>query len=179
MKAGLLSFFIFLWISSPCFAQLTISGECQVYPTGIIPGLQLEHQLGDKESIGLRIGYNWFRHRDLVHEDERGDGYGCSIGYKRYFEERQKGVFVGLRNDFWWNKVDWKDGIGTAEEELGFTSITVLQPTIQLGYTFRTTSDFVISPTIALGFEWNVKTIGAPTGQGAIVLAGLSFGKNL
>lgn len=167
-----------IWSLSPCSAQLSLSGEFQVYPTGLIPGIKIEHGLSAHESIGLRIGYNWFRHRDLgVHEDERGDGFGCTIGYKRYIKEMHKGLFVGIRSDLWWNEVDWKDGLGGADEESGLTRITVVQPTVELGYAFRTASDFVVSPAIALGFEWNVKTNGAPTGEGAIVLLGISIGK--
>jgi len=59
----------------------------------------------------------------------------------------------------------------------GQTSITVLQPTANIGYTIITSSTFVIRPTLGFGWEWNVRTEGEPTGQGAIALIGVSVGK--
>ena len=148
-----------------------LSFEFQAYPTGLIPGIRFETGLSDQSSILFRLGYNWIRHRDLgVHEDERGDGFGFTIGYKKYFSPERSGWGLALKNDVWWNSIDWTDpGIS------GQTDITVLQPTLELSYVMGKNVLFV--PSIAFGYEWNVKTEGEPTGEGAILLIGFQFGK--
>ncbi len=88
--------------------------EIQAYPTGIIPGLRLEKGFAEKHAIHIRAGYNWIRHRDLgVHEDERGDGYGFTLGYKRYFSNDFQGWFLVIRNDICINILYCKDNIDT------------------------------------------------------------------
>ncbi len=159
--------------------SLDYSVELQAYPTGLIPGVKLDKTIGDQSSVLFRLGYNWFRHRDLgVHDDERGGGFGGTLGYRRYFKNGHRGWSVALKNDIWWNKVDWSD-IGPLDTVTGETSITVLQPTMELGFTILKNSSLIITPTFAFGFEWNVRTKGAPTGEGAIILAGISIGKRL
>ena len=65
---------------------------------------QIEKAFKENYAFHLRLGYNWIRHQDFgEHEDERGDGYGFTLGYKRYFKEGHKGFFIGARNDFWFN----------------------------------------------------------------------------
>ena len=147
--------------------------EFQAYPTGLIPGIRIEKSLGAKSAAQLRLGYNWIRHRDLgEHDDERGDGYGFSLGYKRYFRNNHDGFSLGLKNDVWWNTINWTDEPASS----GTTDITVLQPTLELAYSLIK-SDIVFSPSLAFGFEWNVCTEGEPTGEGAILLVGVLIGK--
>jgi len=59
----------------------------------------------------------------------------------------------------------------------GHTSITVIQPTVELGYLFILGKSLHMTPSIAFGWEWNAKTDGEPTGEGAILLLGISVGK--
>lgn len=75
--------------------------------------------------------------------------------------------------------MDWKDRIGEIDEIQGKSQITVLQPTIEFGISLQTESGLIVSPALGLGFEWNVKTRGQPTGEGAIILFGVSIGKIL
>ena len=147
--------------------------EFQAYPTGLIPGIYFEHAIGDKSDIYARLGYNWIRHRDLgKHDDERGDGFGFSIGYKRFLSNSAKTKWrIGIKNDIWWNSIDWTDGIDS-----GNTQITVVQPTLELGYVWQKNNLF-ISPTLAFGYEVNVRTEGSPTGEGAILLLGFQVGR--
>ncbi len=56
------------------------------------------------------------------------------------------------------------------------SNITVIQPTIELGYLIKKEFSH-ITPTIAFGYEWNVKTNGEPTGEGAILLLRIQIGK--
>lgn len=159
-------------------SHFDVSFEFQAYPTGLIPGIRLEKSLNNNSSAHLRLGYNWIRHRDLgQHDDERGDGYGFSIGYKRYLSEDKKGFSLCIKNDFWWNSIDWKDESDTSGQvDLGTSEITVIQPTLELGYTILTKS-LIFTPSLAFGFEWNVRTVGEPTGEGAILLVGFQLGK--
>ncbi len=174
-------FFIVLLILAYCKidAQNTkdVSLELQVYPTGVIPGLRYETSISEQSSLSFRIGYNIVRHRDLgVHQDERGGGIGGSLGFRKYFKPEFKGWSISLKTDVWFNKIDWYD-IGRTDERIeGETSITVLQPTAALGYTF-VNSSFSITPTLSFGYEWNVKTVGEPTGQGSIILIGVQLGR--
>lgn len=157
---------------------LDLSFEFQAYPTGLIPGIQIEKGFGEKDALHLRLGYQYIRHGDFgVHEDERGDGYGFSLGYKHYLKENFTGWFWGLRNDLWWNTLDWKDNIGTSNEIGGTTEIVVVQPTAMAGYLFELGETGFFTPSIAFGFEVNVQTEGEETGQGAILLLGFEIGK--
>lgn len=175
----ILAFIIISFLAFEVQAQSTkdLSVELQVYPTGVIPGLRYESSLTEQSSLSFRLGYNIVRHRDLgVHDDERGGGFGGSIGYRKYFKPGFKGWSWSLKTDVWFNEIDWYD-IGPLDDRIeGETSITVLQPTAELGYTFVNNS-FSVTPTLSFGFEWNVRTVGEPTGQGSIILLGVQVGR--
>ncbi len=173
-------FFLLLLLGWSIYAtgQTSIGVEFQAYPTGFIPGIHVEYAVGTKSSFQGRIGYNVVRHRDLgVHEDERGGGFGGTLGYRYYFNPERKGWLLGARCDIWGNEVDWKDEIGQVNEVSGTTNVTVLQPTAELGYVIPLKNNFIVLPTISLGAEINVKTEGAEVGQGAILLLGATLAK--
>ncbi len=175
----LLSFcFIFLNAQSEEASNpLDVSFEFQAYPTGLIPGLRIEKGFADKHAVHLRIGYQWIRHRDLgEHDDERGTGYGFTLGYRKYFGEGFKGFSLSSRCDLWFNELDWKDDTPAGEVN-GTSKITVVQPTIEAGYTFEFGNQMIFTPTAAFGYEVNVKTDGADVGEGAILLIGFEIGK--
>ena len=159
-------------------AFIDVEAELQAYPTGLIPGVRISFPLGTKSTFHLRGGYNIVRHEDQgVHEDERGGGGGFSLGLDRFLKTTDTGFFVGLRSDLWFNEIDWKDNIGTAEELRGTSRVTVLQPTAELGYLWSFDHGrLLLTPSIAFGYEINIKTEGAPTGEGAILLVGLRLG---
>ncbi len=156
--------------------------ETQAYPTGIIPGIRLEY-VRQHHNINLRLGYQLINHRDLgVHESEKGSGLGFTVGY-RYHSSRfdPANWFLGVRNDIWFNELDWKDNIGQVDgmgqslEVSGTSNIVVVQPTIEAGYTFYLGTHFFLSPSLSFGYEVNVRTEGAEVGQGAILLLGVSL----
>jgi hypothetical protein len=157
---------------------LDVDFEFQVYPTGLIPGLRIEKGFAAKNAVHLRLGYQIIDHRDLgVQDDETGTGYGFTLGYKRYFKEGFKGWHLGVRNDIWFNQIDWKSNPDTPNEITGTTDIVVVQPTAELGYLWKLSEDWIISPSLAFGWEVNVQTEGEETGQGSILLFGLNIGK--
>jgi len=155
-----------------------LSAELQIYPTGIIPGISYDHHIGASSALTFRLGANIFDHRDLgVQDEEEGSGFGGSVGYRKYFSDSRASWNWGIRTDVWFSDVEWAN-VGTqGGSEIGETSITVIQPTASLGYTFLTDGGFFISPAISFGFEWNVRTVGEPTGEGSIILIGIQAGK--
>jgi hypothetical protein len=170
---------MFLIVSGTISSQNSMLGlDFQVYPTGILPGIQFETFFRGQNSITTKLGVNVVRHRDLgIHEDERGSGAGGTVGYKYYFAENRTGWFSSLRIDLWWNQIDWKDQIGTSSEVGGASDITVFQPTLMGGHRWKWSS-FYLDAHISFGYEVNVKTEGAKVGEGPILLIGLtgSFG---
>ncbi|NNC95651.1 MAG: hypothetical protein HKN92_08820 [Chitinophagales bacterium] len=166
--------------------------EVQAYPTGIILGTRFEKGITLKDAIHIRIGYNLINHRDLgEHDEEKGGGAGLTIGYRHYFKPAMHGFLIGARSDFWFSSIDWKDETDLGEVS-GTTEITVIQPTLEIGYTFLLSNDYwVITPSLAFGYEINVKSDppssysdievadwnsnnGENVGEGAIILLGIS-----
>lgn len=157
--------------------------EEQVYPTGLVSGARITFRLAKHSAIHLRLGHNLIRHRDLgVQDDERGYGWGGSIGYGYYFSSGHRGWWLGLRSDIWRSQVRWislKDQ--GAESVQGTTRILVLQPTVESGYLWvlGVKQRLILAGTISLGREINVITEGRSVGEGAILLLGIQFGIRL
>lgn len=155
--------------------------EFQAYPTGLIPGLRADYQFQRQHSLHIRAGYNWIRHgSNGVQDDERGDGFGGTLGYRYYFRGNWTRWFIGARSDVWRNSLAWQDRAndGTVLNQ-GTSKITVLQPTAEAGYRFPLgTHAWFFAPSAALGVEINIKTTGAQVGEGLIVLLGFSLGRN-
>ncbi len=148
--------------------------ELQVYPTGIIPGIRAERSVNHHDVASMRVGYQIIDHKDFgVHGSEKGSGFGLTVGYKRYFQKYFTGLTLALRTDAWYNTIDWEDETDTGAVK-GTTEILVLQPTVELGWAFSLSDNFVVTPAIAAGFEKNVYTKGEPTGEGLILLAGIT-----
>lgn len=152
--------------------------EVQAYPTGVIPGIHLEWGISSQDGLLARIGYNIVRHRDLgVHGDERGGGFGFTLGYRRYSKKNRNGFFLGAKSDLWFNKIDWKENVNLITEFGGQTDVTVLQPTAEAGYVMKLDKGWIFVPSIAFGAEINIKTEGSPVGEGAVLLLGFTFAK--
>lgn len=183
MRLRLLGSLVVLFSSIFCLqgqstSAFDVSLEFQAYPTGLIPGVRFAYLFQEKNAVHTRLGYNWVRHGDAgVQEDERGDGFGFTIGYNRFFSENYRNWMLGVRNDLWFNTLDWKNNIGTPLEAAGTSEIIVLQPTLEGGYRLAWGDDWFFTPTVAFGTEINIKTTGAPVGEGLILLAGISIGK--
>ncbi|MEZ4688023.1 MAG: DUF3575 domain-containing protein [Bacteroidia bacterium] len=162
---------LLMMTSGLAFGQISVGIEFQAYPTGFIPGLRAELPLGTHSEASFRLGYQIIDHQDFgVQDDETGSGFGGTLGYRYYLKEARSGFFGGLRSDLWFNQIDWETD-GTT----GQSNITVLQPTLEAGYRFWLGDNISIAPALGFGVEWNVATNGAETGQGAILLGGLSM----
>jgi len=171
-------FLLLIFGYNQAFSQFEVGLELQVYPTGLIPGIHLEYELSPHSGLQGRVGYNVVRHRGLgVHEDERGGGFGGTLGYRYYFKPERKGLLLGIRCDLWRNEVDWRDNIGLITEVNGTSNVTVLQPTAEIGFVRLLKNGLFLIPTVALGAEINIQTDGAEIGQGAILLLGITLAK--
>lgn len=180
MKNVLIVLFVVIFQSNPVCAQSTtdVSFEFQAYPTGLIPGFRIEKSLSAKSTLHLRLAYQFIDHRDLgVHQNEEGSGFGFTLGFNKFLKHYYEKWHFGIRNDIWFNTIDWESSIGTAPVPFGTTDIIVVQPTAQIGYLFDFNKSWFITPTVSFGYEVNVRTEGEPTGEGAILLIGINVGK--
>lgn len=151
-----------------------VGAEVQVYPTGVIPGLRVDFPIGTRSSLYTRLGYQFIDHRDLgKNDDETGTGYGLSLGYHYSFNPCKHSLAVMLKSDVWWNTIDWTNEQAPLQ---GTTDVTVVQPTLQVEYGMGLGEKLFVIPSLAFGYEVNVATDGRPTGEGAILLLGLSIG---
>ena len=153
----------------------SLAFEFQAYPTGIIPSITYERFISKTDAWHARIGRQIIRHGDEgVFEDERGEGLGGSLGYRRYWPS---GFSLGARLDLWANSLDWADNIGEPDEIRGHTDIIVLQPTVEVSWRKFFTQRWFIQPSFAAGFEINIITDGEDTGEGFIPLGALAVGR--
>lgn len=151
--------------------------EFQAYPTGLIFGFTYERFFSSRDAWHARVGGQRIRHEDFgEHDDERGNGFGGSVGYRRYWPN---GISLGARVDLWQNSLDWVDSPGAPDERRGETDVTVLQPTIEATWRYPLSTEWFIQPSVAMGAEINIRTRGEDTGEGFIVLGGVSIGRSL
>ncbi len=194
IKTGMLFLFLAFAGSSIVFAQddsfsprfLEVGIEVQAYPTGVIPGIRADFAITPRDIINVRGAYQIINHRSLgVHDDEKGNGVGGTLGYRRFILKDLEGLFAGARFDVWANSIDWVDNpvdvltAGCA----GTTDILVMQPTLEVGYTWLASEHFSLSPSFSFGYEINVSEKlksgtycqgKEGTGEGAIILLGLA-----
>ena len=177
MKNKLYFTLTLLAIAVSAFAQnsiIDVGLEVQAYPTGIISGVRFEKSLNKRDLWTVRLGYQLINHGNQgKHDDEKGSGFGGTAGFKHYFERYFIGPNLGAREDFWRNNIDWTTNADTGTIK-GNSEIQVVQPTIEFGWGFLVGEDFVLTPAAAFGFEINVRTAGEETGEGAILLVGIT-----
>ena len=173
-----INFTIFL-LALACFSfgqnrVMDFGLEIQVYPTGLIPGLRFEKSFTKRDLYTARIGYQIIDHGSKgEHDSEKGSGFGGTLGYKHYFTKYFVGPSLGARTDYWRNSIDWETQTDTGVRA-GNSEVQVIQPTVEFGWGFSIGENFVITPSAAFGFEINIKTVGEGTGEGLIMLAGVT-----
>jgi len=156
----------------PAFAA-TPTAELRLYPVGQIASAGLTWRLDAQTEWGASVLYNRARRGDAGrHEDESGDGFGLGVEASRFWNPAPQGWFYGVRAEVFALDIDWRDP-GRA----GDSSVTVIQPTLRVGY--RTRPFFRnLSATVAAnaGAEINVTTRGEKVGEGAIGLLSFALG---
>ena len=149
---------------------VTPTAELRLYPVGQIVSAGLILPLDARTEWGATVLYNRARRGDDGRRaDESGDGFGIGVELSRFWRREPKGWFYSVRAELLRLDIDWRDP-GRA----GDSTITVLQPTLRLGY--RTNPFFQglrASVAANAGAEINVATRGEKVGEGAIGL--LSF----
>lgn len=165
-----------LFAKHTAFWDFAVNG--QIYPAGFISTLSAQKSIGPQSLIGVRIGHNLLRHGNLgMQDNERGYGFGFSLDYTHYLKKSHISKwYATLKNDIWFNSVDWKNNLGQPSETSGNTDIIVVQPTLEIGYSFINNKNFFIRPNLAFGIEINVDTQGEDVGEGMIGLLGVSLG---
>lgn len=157
------------------YTTTDIGAEFQWYPSGTISTLHLAFNSKIHSSVLLHFGYNKAnRHDNGEKDNEKGGGWGGSLGYRYYFKPYPHKFFIGAKTDLWRLKIDWAQGVQTGE-----TKTWTLQPAFEIGYTFIINDQAFITPSISNGAEINIKTQGDKVGQGFITLIGISAGLRL
>lgn len=141
----------------------------QHYPAGIISCLTFENYISQKASLMFRLGLNYADRQDFspYNDNEKGKGFGGSMGYRRHFELKKGQIVGGLHCDIWNMWINWKNDIGEPNYTEGQSYTLVIQPWIEGGYLLNLKSlPIQVGITTGFGREINVITEGKAVGQG-------------
>ncbi|MGB5820806.1 MAG: hypothetical protein WBG90_15070 [Saonia sp.] len=180
---------LFLWGMVPFYGQTIPQNEnnykrtdfglsVQLYPAGIIPTVNAEYYLSQKESLVFRLGGNFTDRQDFSDEndEEEGGGFGGSLGYRKHFPLKKGKIIAGLNTDIWNLWIDWRDVMNAPNAITGTTYILVLQPWLEAGYFFNIkNSSSQIGITAGFGREINVITNGDDVAQDFIASISLQY----
>ena len=163
-------------------SKYQIGTELQWYPAGWITGIVGNYFITPKHIINVRAAVNIANRHNWsgLNDDERGTGYGASIGYRYKLHADKSSIFIGTRGDLFRTKINWRNKINTPQETSGSTIIIVYQPSLETGYWFLSKNkkwSFVAAGGI--GQEINIKTKGRAVGQGGMWLLSGSVYYNL
>jgi len=151
--------------------------EFQAYPAGLMPGISYALGIGADHEFHLRAGMNFAKRNDWgVQLDERGSGYGVTMGYRYRFQLWNELFSIGPRCDIWDMDINFIDTRVMAPWVVrSETEILVVQPTLELAWWKRFgDSPFEMGLSLSNGYEINVRTRGLPVGEGFITLVGLN-----
>jgi hypothetical protein len=148
--------------------------ELQGYPTGLIPGVRYELQIAQRDVLFARLAYNFTERSDFgEHDDESGGGPGLGFGWRHWKDSMAEGWHYGARLDVWDLNIDWEDD--GPPVRTGETDIIVVQPSLELGYSWPQSGGSRLDLTAGLGVEYNADTKGEDVGEGTIALLGLTW----
>lgn len=140
----------------------------QVYPAGIIPTVNLEQYLTKRSSLVYRLGANIVDRQDFSAEndEEKGGGFGASIGYRIHYPLQNGEIIAGINMDVWNLWIDWRDKLPFQNMTSGTTYTLVLQPWLETGYFFHLkNSNSKIGITTGFGREINTIVDGKQVAQ--------------
>jgi len=171
-------FFAFLSISYAQTEQQELKNKStnlgfsvQLYPAGMITTIHSEIFQSHKTSLFLRAGANFANRKDfsLYNDNERGIGFGGSLGYRKHINLNKGRIMAGINTDLWNMWINWKNNIGEPNQTQGRTYTLVLQPWLESGYfIWAKNSLFQVGVTAGFGREINIITTGKDVGQGWI-----------
>lgn len=157
--------------------KIQVGAEVLWYPAGWITGPSVNYFLAPKHVVHAGLGVNIANRHDWsgLNDDEKGTGFGGSLGYRYLFTPQKNSFFLGARVDLWAMKINWKDKLGTPQAVNGTTKITIFQPTAHVGYWLKlNNSKWNILFSGGGGAEINIKTNGKKVGEGGMWLLGIS-----
>ncbi len=159
-------------------AKIQLGAEVQWYPAGWLIGpvanylVTPKHIINIRASINIADRHNW----SGLNDDEKGIGFGGSIGYRYLFRPTKNSFFVGARTDLFNTKIKWQNKIGTPQQTSGTTTTIVLQPSAELGYWLKfKNKKWNLLFAAGVGEEINIKTTGRDVGQGGMWLLSISI----
>jgi hypothetical protein len=146
--------------------------EVRQYLVGTISEVVGRIAVTQKTEVDLGGGVDVAYHgRQGVQDRENGFGYGVSGGVRLYLVNP---LFFGIRTDVWRTTIDWTNHSNSNLPPSGTSRLIVLQPTVEVGSNFQF-GNLWFSPALSFGAEINTFVNGAPTGQGLILLLGLTM----
>ncbi|MGB4845015.1 MAG: hypothetical protein WBP16_11150 [Ferruginibacter sp.] len=156
--------------------KIQVGAEVLWYPAGWITGPSVNYFVAPKHVVHAGLGVNIANRHDWgLNDDEKGTGFGGSLGYRYLFTPQKNSFFLAARVDFWAMKIKWKDKTGTPQAINGTTKITVFQPTAHFGYWIKSTNcRWNLLFSAGGGAEINIKTNGKKVGEGGMWLLGVS-----
>ncbi len=158
--------------------RMDLGVSVQLYPAGIIPTLNLERYLTERSSLVYRLGANIVDRQDFSDEndEEKGEGFGGSFGYRKHFPLKKGKVIAGINMDIWNLWIDWENDPNSLNMTSGTTYTLVLQPWLEAGYFFDLkNSSSQIGISAGFGREINVITDGKDVEQGWIASVSVQY----
>ncbi|HEX9509491.1 MAG TPA: hypothetical protein VF939_03345 [Puia sp.] len=160
------------------FSKFQAGAEVQWYPAGWLIGPVANYLITPKHIINFRAAVNIINRHNWsgLNDDERGTGYGGSVGYRFLLNPSKSTLFLGARVDLFNTRIKWKNDIGTPQQSSGSTATIVLQPSVESGYWIKLKkSKWNLLFAGGIGEEINIKTKGKEVGQGGLWLLSCSL----
>lgn len=181
MKVLFSMVFTILFISSS-FAQnsekIELGAEVQWYPAGWLLGPVFQYHHRPNHVFFAKLGINLADRHDWsgLNDDERGIGFGGSLGYRCFLRKDKSTPFIGTRGELYNTNIHWKNDIGKTTETSGTTKIIVYQPSFEVGYWFKPqNSKWSYTLSAGAGIEINILTRGRQVGEGGMWLSTFSI----
>ena len=152
--------------------------DIQWYPAGWLIGPIYQYHPKTHHAFFAKLGVNFANRHDWsgLNDDEKGIGYGGSLGYRYYLKPQMSTFFIGTRGELYNTYIHWKNDIGMPAETSGRTQIIVYQPSFEVGYWARIPkTKWCLTISSGAGIEINVVTKGKPVGEGGMWLATISL----
>lgn len=159
-------------------SKYEIGIDVQWYPAGWLLGPIVQFHPKPHHVFITKLGINLANRHDWsgLNDDEKGVGFGGTLGYRYYFKPQMNTFFIGTRGELYNTYIEWKNDIGRSIETNGRTQIFVYQPSFELGYWFKVpNSPWCFTLSGGAGVEINLLTKGKPVGEGGMWLATFSL----
>jgi hypothetical protein len=176
---------VFIALTSVCYSLNSYSQDLGYKTTDIgaeyiwvenspFIGLQAATNAKIHHSFIASLGYKTaYRPITGTHNNEKGDGWGGSLGYRYYFSVIPKGFYIGARGSLW--------SLGmyrTADPTIPSVNVMIGQPSAEAGFTALFNDIFYTTVFISAGKQFTISSGGDSFGygKGSVTAAGISAG---